>query len=101
MNDRARRRLGWTLSALWCANFLACCVIGGFLGGFAYQGKIERSHYFLGDSARSHPTYFNEVTPEIYMYSLWHGRVIAAHTVLTLILLIRFQRRASAQGGKA
>ena len=72
MNDRSSLRWGYVLAALLISNYFAWLIAGGLLGGFAFLGKIDGVHFFLGTHTRKQPTQFTEVTRAIYTYSVWH-----------------------------
>ncbi len=64
MNDRTNLRWGYALVALLVVNYFAWLIVAGVIGGFAFMGKIEGSHFFLGIHAKKQPMQFTEVTRE-------------------------------------
>lgn len=72
MNDRVNLRWGYALAALLTVNYFAWLVVGGYLGGFAFQGKVEGTHFFLGTHGKNQPMQFTEVSRAVYTYSVWH-----------------------------
>lgn len=64
---RWARALGGTLVALAFVNFLAFFLIALYLGGDAWNGKVDGGRYFL----MSHGKY-TEVSQAVWTYSWWH-----------------------------
>ena len=62
------------------ASLLAYFVSGMVFGGDALQGKIVGGHYYLGEKGQ-----FTEVGRGIFLFSLWHGRVMIASFVLMAV----------------
>ena len=82
---RAAYRACQVICVVAGVNAFACLVSSAVLGGDAHFGKAESGRYFLGrhagDAAAGRLT---EVSSDVYHYSLWHVRSMAATTVLGL-----------------
>lgn len=54
-------------------NFLAFGIVAGFLGGDAFNGKVEEGHYYLyGVRTQSGHKVYTEVSKPVFTYSRWH-----------------------------
>lgn len=64
---RESKRLAQGLFFLAIANFLFFLAISIYLGGDAFNGKVEKGHYYLLSHGR-----LTEVSPRVWKYSWWH-----------------------------
>jgi hypothetical protein len=64
------RRLMKTLAFFGIANLFLYMAVALYLGGDAFNGKIEDGHFYL----RNHGT-LTEVDETVFIYSRWHSIV--------------------------
>jgi hypothetical protein len=76
-----RKFVLFALFELMIVNCIAFLAAGAYLGGYALFGRIADGHAYLG--SRGH---FTEVSGDVFLYSLWHGR----SALITLPLAIAF-----------
>ena len=85
----------YALFELMMVNCIAFFALGAYLGGYALLGKVADDHWYLG--RRGH---FPEVSSDVFLYSLWHGRSVFITLPLAIVFLIMAIRvgRASRNG---
>jgi hypothetical protein len=84
----------YALFELMMVNCIAFLAVGAYLGGYALYGKVVDGHAYLG--GRGH---FAEVSGDVFLYSLWHGRSVFITLPLAIVFLkmaIRVSRKQAA-----
>jgi hypothetical protein len=84
----------YALFELMMVNCIAFLAVGAYLGGYALFGKVADGHAYLG--GRGH---FAEVSGDLFLYSLWHGRSVFITLPLAIVFLkmaIRVSRKQTA-----
>jgi len=74
---RARHTAGRLLALVVVINFVTFLVVGHWLGGSAWNGKVEAGKFFLADHGR-----YTEVTEGVYWYSWWHTMIASIGLLL-------------------
>ena len=89
-----RKFVLFALFELMIVNCIAFLATGAYLGGYALFGRIADGHAYLG--SRGHLT---EVSGDVFLYSLWHGRSVFITLPLAIVFLkmaIRVSRKQAA-----
>lgn len=72
---------------------MAFGLIAGYIGGVAYNGKIEDGHYYIGTmqssgKGSSGPVQYKEVSPAVFEYSRIHGSITVVAFSLALVFVL-------------
>lgn len=88
------RRIATVISVLWVLNFVGYVTAAIVLGGDAINGYAESGRYYLAMHGR-----LTEVSRSVYDYSRWHTYVLWPHTVMVLVMSVRYRSRANGGTG--